>query len=378
MPPAAGQPQSDPIAGWEDFFTGRDKYSKYPDDKVEFFPKNGFFSCYPVKEVKPGAHVLAEFAVLEDRGEKVLRPWLVTNNPSAAWRTAFMGSGEIYRMYAHDKEYYERYWGKLMKYMAAKRNVKASRGRVLVSKEYISGTPVRVQAQVLSPSSKPYPQEGAGAIDLKFNVWTTGTGERKLVAGPIQMTAKPSPGGFDGYYAGQVIADANKFPPGETEYQVEIDVPDSNNEKLSAKFMISRSDPELDNTRPNFDAMRAMASDYNATFWDRIPGGVKEQFNNYLPKEGGIQKLAFKITDTELLKSIPDCFISDYQQFNNKGPVTDLWDKGIDFPKRNDAGTFWERNIPSFMAGRTLSWVLLLVVGLLSWEWLTRKLLRLA
>ena len=93
MPPPAGQPQSDPIAGWEDFFTDRDKYVKSPDDKVEFFPSRGFFSCYPVKDVKPGAHVLAEFAVLDDRGEKVLRPWLVTNNPSAAWRTALHGLG---------------------------------------------------------------------------------------------------------------------------------------------------------------------------------------------------------------------------------------------------------------------------------------------
>ena len=175
-----------------------------------------------------------------------------------------MGSGEIYRMYAHDKEYYERFWGKLMKYMAAKRNVKATRGRVLVSKEYISGTPIRVQAQVLSPTSKPYPHEGPGAIDPKFNIWTSGTGERKLVAGPIPMIAKPSPGGFDGYYSGQITADAAKFPPGDTEYQVEIDVPDSNNETLAAKFQIVKSDPELDNTRPNFEAMRMMASDFDA------------------------------------------------------------------------------------------------------------------
>ena len=55
-----------------------------------------------------------------------MRPWLILNSPSAAWRTCFVGSGEIYRMYAYDKEYYERYWAKLMKYMAAKRNVKAS------------------------------------------------------------------------------------------------------------------------------------------------------------------------------------------------------------------------------------------------------------
>ena len=39
--------------------------------------------------------------------------------PRRRQRTCFMGSGEVYRMYAYEKEYYERYWGKLMKYMAA-------------------------------------------------------------------------------------------------------------------------------------------------------------------------------------------------------------------------------------------------------------------
>jgi hypothetical protein len=155
-------------------------------------------------------------------------------------------------------------------------------------------------------------------------------------------------------------------------------VPDSNNEKLSARFQVVKSDPEFDDTRPNFEALRAMASDFNAAFWDRIPPEVKEQFGRELPKEGGVQKLAFRIDQPELLKRIPECFKSDYQQFNNKGPVTDLWDKGIDLPKRQDDGNVWERNVPPFMSGQTLSWVMLLVVGLLSWEWLTRKLLRLA
>jgi len=378
---AAGQPQNDPIAGWEEFFTGRDRYVKNPDDKIEFFPKHGFYSCYPVKEVKPGARVLAEFASLDDRGEKSLRPWLVTNNPSAAWRTCFMGSGEIYRMYEYDKEFYERYWGKLMKYMAAKRNVKASRGRVLIGKQYTAGAPIRVQAQILNTSSKPYPQEGPGSLDVKFRIYQTlPTGEQKLVNGAesIPMIAKPSPSGFDGYYAGQIIADAKKFPPGDSEYFVEVDVPDSNNDKLRGRFLIVKSDPELDNTKPDRDAMRAMAGDFDAAFQQRIPADVKDQFATGLPREAGMQKLAFTLDQKELLASIPKCFKSDYQQFNNKGPITDLWDKGIDFPKHNKEGTYWERNIPEFLAGRTLSWVMLLVIGLLSWEWLTRKLLRLA
>lgn len=371
--------QNDPIAGWELFFTDRQKYAKNIDDKIEYFPRRGFFSCYPVKEVKPGAAVLAEMAMLDERGEKTLRPWLVTNNPAAAWRTAFMGSGEVYRMYAYDKEYYERYWGKLMKYMAAKRNVKASRGRVLVSKEYISGTPIRVQAQILNPASVPYPPDGPGAIDPKFNILQVmPNGEKKIIEGAIPMVAKPGSSGFDGYYAGQIIADSKKFPPGEAEYFVEIDVPDSSGDRITGKFLIAKSDPEMDNTQPNLAAMLAMASDFDQVFQERIPAAVKDQMKESLPREAGVQKLQFALKQTELLKLIPECFKADYQRFDNKGPVTDLWDKGIDFPRQNSDGTFVEKYIPGFLAGKTLSWVLLLVVGLLCWEWLTRKLLRLA
>jgi hypothetical protein len=376
-----GQSLNDPVAGWERFFTDRDKYVKDPDAKVEFFPKQGFYSCYPVKEVKPGAHVLAELAAVDDRLAPTLRPWLVTNNPSAAWRTCFMGSGEVYRMYAYDKEYYERYWGKLMKYMAAKRNVKASRGRVLASKEYISGTPIRIQAQILNTSSKPYAAEGAGSIDPKFSIYRVLPNSEKpeLVEGSIPLVAKTGSSGFDGYYAGQITADAKKFPPGEAEYFAEVEVPDSNGEKLLGKFQIVKSDPELDNTKPNFAAMTTMASEIDPAFEQRVPKNVVDEFKrSSLPKEGGVQKLAFRLSDSELLKLIPECFKSDYQQFDNKGPVTDLWDKGIELPKQKTDGTFVERNIPNLLSGQTLSWVMLVVIGLLSWEWLTRKLLRLA
>src|SRR5262249_14768934 len=62
---------------------------------------------------------------------------------------------------------------------------------------------------------------------------------------------------------------------------------------------------------------------------------------------------------------VPDFMTPQVSQQNNKVGVRDLWDRG-----------------PSFQLGRygpiKLPWMLLAVVGLLSAEWLTRKLLRLA
>jgi hypothetical protein len=368
------QPENDPIAGWERFFTDRDKYTRSQDDKVELYPRRGFFSCYPVKEVKRGAKVLAEFADISERGEKVLRPWLVL---SGGWRTCFVGSGEIYRMYAYDKDYYERYWAKLMKYMAAKRNVKASRGRVLVSKEVISGSQIRIQTQILNTNSKPYPTDGAGKIEPKFTIRQISAKGEKKEFGPYEL--KPSE--FEGYYKGQVHADPKVFPPGDFEYFVMVEVPDSASEYLQGKFQMVKSDPEMDNTKPDFNAMQIMASDFDEAFQTRIKSDTtRAEFAAYLPKDNGMPKLAFKLSDTAILKKIPDCFMPKSAHADNKGPVHDLWDKGIVLPNKDLDGSLPQRLIPERWSGKAIpiSWGMMVVILLLCWEWTTRKLLRLA
>ena len=55
----------------------------------------------------------------------------------------------------------------------------------------------------------------------------------------------------------------------------------------------------------------------------------------------------------------------DVQTLRNRGPIQDLWDDGF---------VVWDREPQPI----TMSYVLLAVVGLLSLEWLTCKLLRLA
>jgi hypothetical protein len=370
----ADQP-NDPIAGWERFFTDRDKYTPSPDEKVELYPHRGFFSCYPVKEVKPTAKVLAEFADIGDTGGKVLRPWLVLNSPSAAWRTCFMASPEIYRMYAYDKEYYERYWAKLMKYMAAKRNVKASRGRVLVSKEVISGTPLRVQAQILNTNSKPYPVDGPGKIEPKFTIRQMAASGEKKVFGPFEFR----PSEFEGYYKGQVHADPKLFPTGDYEYIVVVDVPDSPGDTLQGKFQIVRSDPEMDNTKPDFVAMQQMASEFDDVLQARVKSeDTRGVFKAGLPKENGVTKMAFRLGDSQLIQRIPECFASRSAHADIKGPVHDLWDEGIGFPESYAEGSAGDKYVPAWLRGKTVSWVMLIVIGLLCVEWIGRKLLRLA
>lgn len=416
------EPENDPVAGWESFFTDRAKYADQTKDfKVEYFPRRGFFSCYPVKDVKAGAHVLAEFADLDDQSQPVRRPYMVVSNPQANFRTAYLASGELYRLQTYQpptgKDYYDRFWAKTIKYMAAKRNTKASRGRVLTNKEVVSGTPIRVTAQLLNTSSKPYAD---GAIDPKFNVLQVLSNGEKKLHGPFPLTGT----GVEGYYKGQVNADPKLFPPGDSEYFVVVDVPETTGETLRSNFRVLKSDLEMDVTKPDLTAWLAMASpigDIEA----RVSERVKTAFVAGLPKENGVPRLAFKLSDRELLKMIPECFKTEIDPRDNRGPVEDLWDERVAIADIDNPGTqAWlarngfrnraeqnERAATPFVdfvkrgprvfrssegdtppvdesgqviAARpparqiTVSWVVLVVVFLLCLEWLGRKLLRLA
>ncbi len=327
---------NDPVAGWEPFFTDRDKYAPSADLKEELFPRRGFFSAYPVKEVKPGSAVLAEFIDQGDTGGPAPTPWIVTNNPSASYRTAFLASAELYRLRSFDpgnstgKEYFERFWFKLMKYMAAKRNIKAPRGRVLVSKEGVSGAPLRVQARILNENAEPYTRD----VGAKFRIVRQKAGstrpEDAREFGPYSLAEKKSAAGvFDGYYTGQVQLDPKQFPPGDFVYRVAIDVPDSPGETLSGEFRVRASNPEMDNTRPDFAALLKMASDFDADYRKKLPDRVQTEFGNRLPKEAGMPRLAFKLTDRELLRLIPDCIRAEKSVLQNRGPTQDLWDTPV-------------------------------------------------
>ena len=151
----------------------------------------------------------------------------------------------------------------------------------------------------------------------------------------------------------------------------------------SAKFSVKESNPELDNTRPDFDLMYRMASEA-----DDVMRRMSEADRNELRRRLQRPKIPVDLdgeTKREPLSDklrlyfdlgnaglIPTCMVQDISTTTSKGGHTDLWDDGV---------TVW---VKAPKAGETepervkVSYVLLLVVGLLSMEWLIRKLLRLA
>lgn len=316
----------DPTAGWESYFTGRDKLPAGADLRSLIAPKEGIFSYYPVKLTKPGSITLAEFLDVNDRGDPDPKPWLVTTQPVRG-RTAFMGSGEIYRLRAEDPEYYERFWIKLARYISANRDVKASRGRVLMGKEFISGSPVRVQARLLNPSGRPY---GETELDPKFKIVAFNSVGEPLNKqfGPYQLKAKKSASGFDGYYTGQVLADPRQLPPGDFRYQVVVDVPDSPGDTISSEFIIRKSDPELDETRPDFAFLEELASPVSLVE-SRIKNADTVAALRGTLSDSDKAKLAFRLSEPERLGLIPECLETRFQNSRSRGPVDDLWDKPL-------------------------------------------------
>ena len=320
--------QDKPTAGWDKFFIGSDK----PGEELNL--KRGIFSYYPVKAVKPGATVLAEFVDSGDQNSARLHPYFVVSQ-SGSGRAGWLGSGETYRLRAADANYFDRFWLKLTRYLSAKREAKAARGRILLNKDFVSGGPIRMMARVLQPSGEAYAEN---AINPKFVITRYNANNERLVdptdpdkkrllppLGPFEL--KPRKGGekFEGYYLGQVMADPKQFPHRDVRYKATIEVPDSPGDLLEAEFLVRKSDPELDETRPDFGALERMAGTV-----DEIKGKLNDPVKLAKLMSGTTDpakaKLTMKLSETDKIRLIPDCMDKKFNKQRNLGGIDDLWD----------------------------------------------------
>jgi hypothetical protein len=316
-------------AGWEKFFTGREKFvpSQVPGEDLN--PKQGMFTYYPVKGAKPGVTPLAEFMNVDERGQAALRPFYAVTQAEVG-RTAWIGSGEIYRLRAVDPTYYDRFWLKLLRFAGGKRNTGSkARGQVLMSDKFIAGGPIRVQARVLQANGDPYLENDLDKPKFTIKQYDE---NNTLVKehGPFDVL-KPTKLGpkFEGYYKGTINADTRKFPV-DAKYELVVskgDLP----EPLKAKFTLKASNPEMDNLKPDFVAMTTAATGLKDVL-DRIADPAVRQTvsatlggNNRAADEAKA-KLAIRLNETEKLKVIPECIRNETRKQRDRGLVDDIWD----------------------------------------------------
>lgn len=359
---------------WEAFFygTGKDKTTK---------PQRGFFSYYPVKSAKTSSIVAARFtdpmAKLKDNQ---LQPYIVMS-PESLPRVVWIGSAETWRLREYREAYHERFWTKMVQYAAAKSKGGVIRPiRIEASSIIAAGQYMEVEAKIDGPDGQPLDKKLKPEITLKMPAGVPDTEIKQ----PILMSARP--GAQDGWFSGRFMVRT----PGDYEFTVKIPkaVAADSETAETAKFTVKEANPELDNTRPDYDRMYRLASEADDVIYRIRNEGDKAELKRRLqrPKIAADasgtsdadkveiredkMRLYFDLTNASL---IPSCMVQDIQTQTSRGKYRDLWDDGVTIYTYDEPTDGKPAKKPIKIA-----YVLLAVVGLLSVEWLIRKLLRLA
>jgi hypothetical protein len=353
------------LSDWDAFFWGKDGKAKGGE------PQNGFYGFYPVEKVKTTSVVVARFAdpkaqIRGKDGKMEQQPYIVMTSPSSNRRVIWLGSGETWRLRSYSVPYHERFWMKLLRYAASNNMSRVSKHiRLYIGATHVSNKPIEFEGKFDGKEGEPLaPTAKAPIVKLSPPPGVPDS----VVPKPFEMKAKPN---SDGWFSGRFQVSAAG------DYALTVTVPETK-DSLTQRFSVKEANPEMDNTKPDFETMYQLASEADDVL-GRMGDAERQQLRHSLqrPKmeaaaapapagEGKEEKLRLYF-DLKNAHLIPTCMRPDVQTLRNRGPIQDLWDGGF---------VIWNRDPP--YQPITMSWVLLAVVGLLSLEWLTRKLLRLA
>jgi hypothetical protein len=346
------------LSDWNAFFYGSGREGADKGSAVR-----GFYAYYPVEKAKTTAVVVARFTdpvgKLKDNS---LQPYIVTTSPSSNRRVVWLGSGEFWRLRSFSIAYHERFWMKMMRYAASNNMSRISkRIRLYMGSSHIANRPIEFEGkfdgkegEALAPNAKVPTVKVAPPPGLPDNV------------APKEFDMKAKPAG-DGWFSGRFQVRAGG------EYTMTVKSPETG-DTLTQRFSVKEANPEMDNTRPDFETMYDLASEADDVL-GRMGDAERQELKRRLqrPKMDGAAKpdaaneklrLYFDLGNAHL---IPTCMRSDIQTLRSRGPIQDMWDDGF---------VVWHRDPP--YQPIKMSYILLAAVGLLSLEWLTRKLLRLA
>ncbi len=342
------------LADWDSFFYG-------PDGKKGSPVVRGFYNYYPVEKPKGSAVVVARFpdpaGKLKDGSPQ---PYIVTSSPSSNRRVVWLGSGEMWRLRSFNVSYHERFWMKLLRYSASNTMSRINkRIRLYMGSTHIANKPIEFEGKFEGKDGEPLPP---GPKVPTVQVAAPPGMADTVAPRPFEMKAKPNgEGWFSGRFQVRAAGD----------YTLTVKNPETG-DALTHRFSVKEANPEMDNTRPDFQTMYELASEADDVL-GRMGDAERQELKRSLQRprmESDSQadnkddkmRLYFDLKNAHL---IPACMRPDVQTLRNRGPIEDLWD---------DSFVIWDREPQPV----TMSYVLVAIVGLLSLEWLTRKLLRLA
>lgn len=341
------------LKDWEKFFNVEGKDGQ---------PRRGFYNFYPVEQAKTGALVVARFAdpqVKTKDGKE--QPFVVLSDPSSGKRVVWVGSGEVWRLRQYREQFFERFWLKLARYAAAGATGKDSR-RIspYLGGPYLANRFIEFEARIDDRGGRPL---AAGARPPRILINPPAGVSAAEIPREVVMTPRP---GSEGVFRARFLVKS----PGR--YEVVFEVPETGDRLSGNYIVVEQPDPEKENVRPDFSLLYQLASPAQMVL-PRLSDADREILKQRLQPPAGVNssdkqgeqpmRLFFDLRSASL---IPGCMKTDIKEMRNRGPVRDLWDDGF---------TAWTSSQGKPVK---ISWLLLAVVGLLSFEWLTRKLLRIA
>jgi hypothetical protein len=347
--------KKDALGGWEEFFTGRATGSGPPP--AGEIPQRGFYSYYPVENVRATATVIATFT---DPAARILKqdqttdehPYIATMKYGGG-AVVWIGSGEMWRLRLYKEVYHERLWTKLGRFAAAGTLTKQGRsaGRFNIGRQYAVGSYVRFSATLRDKNLQPLDPNAHPEVRL--------TPPAAAAAKP--QTLKLSPrregewrGEFEGLF--QVTA------PGE--WELELPVPGSS-EVLKTRTQGRDTNLEMDRSRPDFSLLRTKLAGTTADLRgnEALKQDLRQKLQAHLQVAGPGKKdsppageddrshpsLFF---DLKTGKIIPDYLRGELKVQRTRGPIIDLWDQGFDVtPGALQRWIAWGALAAAFLAG---------------------------
>ncbi len=275
----------------------------------------GIYSTFPIRGIKPGATVLANLDK-STTGVSESPPVLLAEQFYGSGRVMYVGSGEFWRLRAVDVSHFESLYTKLIRHVSQGRLLRNStRGVLMVGKDRcILGDSITVRSTLTDSQFRPLDLETVKA-DL-----VSPSGNRQ----PLELRAIKE-ANRAGNYAGQFTAIE------EGDYRVELVVPDSSDlEFLSREVKVRVPELEVESPQRNDAILNEIAQTTGGTYFAGLTDlqSTSDQLENVLIPQ-----------DQETyLPGTPD---RKFQQ-------------------------------------RLMSWLMALLCGVLSIEWLVRRINKLA
>jgi hypothetical protein len=249
----------------------------------------GVYGYYAVKAEKPGATVYARFSDPEAGGKQ--RPVYFASQFYGAGQVFYIGSGEMWRLRSLDPKYLEVFYTKLIRHVSQGRILRGSaRGALLVERDrYELGETVVLRARLADAQHNPLADDSVTGQVLRPDGSTE----------PIKLTAEVEKPGM---YLGQMSVLQ------EGTYQIALPLPGGGDEPLSRYLQVRVPDLERTHAERNESLLASLATETGGQYYKEFSAAIRGDAE-IKPLDQLIENRA----EIKLVKGAPDKYFARKQ-----------------------------------------------------------------